>query len=248
MAGVSRWLLRVTRDEVSVPRSVFLRRFVVLVVMVVSINVAWHYFRAWLPLFLQEQHRYPEPATQGFMVAYYVATDLGSLAAGFLTLGLARAGLLSVQRSRLVVFLACAVLTALSVVAAQLPAGPLLLALLLVVGFGALGVFPNYYSFSQDLTVRHQGKLTGSLGCCCWLAMAGWQELIGRVVQGTGSYTVCFVIAGLAPLVGFLALVLLWGPPTSTRAESSRPETKQVLPDRHLRTAAGPAGQHLRPQ
>jgi hypothetical protein len=84
-------------------------------------------------------------------------------------------------------------------------------------------VFPNYYSFSQDLTFRHQGKVTGTLGCFCWLAMAAWHEFIGQCVQGRGliggpifqgrgSYGPCFVIAGVAPLVGFAALLLLWGP------------------------------------
>jgi ACS family hexuronate transporter-like MFS transporter len=110
------------------------------------------------------------------------------------------------------VFLVCALLAGLCLAAPFLPTGPVLVGLLLVTGFGSLGVFPNYYSFSQDLTVRHQGKVTGTLGCCCWMAMAGWQETIGRVVHGTGSYLPCFIVAGLAPLVGFLALLVLWGP------------------------------------
>src|SRR5204862_89549 len=73
-------------------------------------------------------------------------------------------------------------------------------------------VFPNYYSFSQDLTVRHQGKVTGTLGFCCWVAMASWQEAIGQVVQRTGPYVPCFRIAGVAPLIGSAALLLLTRP------------------------------------
>jgi hypothetical protein len=70
---------------------------------------------------------------------------------------------------------------------------------------------PAYYSFSQELTVKHQGMLTGVLSCLCWLGLAGWQEFIGHVVQYTQSYTVCMVLAGAFPLIGFAALMALWG-------------------------------------
>src|SRR5438128_1921243 len=46
------------------------RRFWVLGVVVASINCAWHYFRAWLPMYLQEVHRYSEQDTNLFTVCY----------------------------------------------------------------------------------------------------------------------------------------------------------------------------------
>ena len=128
-----------------------------------------------------------------------------ALSAGFFTLLLARRGL-TVHVSRLVVYLIYALFASLAIGAAFLPAGPLLLAVLLLVGFGALGVMPAYYSFSQDLTVKHQGMLTGVLGCLCWLGMAVWQEMIGHIVEYTKSYTLCMILAGAAPLIGFAAL------------------------------------------
>jgi ACS family hexuronate transporter-like MFS transporter len=238
------WLVSVRSADLALPRSrppqaavppvrpddapalrVFLdRRFGVLVVLVITINIAWHFFRAWLPLFLQKEHHYSETATSWFIFAYYVATDLGSLCAGFGTLALTRRGV-SVHRSRLLVFFACALLTSLSVAAALLPSGPLLLAVLLVIGFGALGLFPNYYTFSQELTVRHQGKVTGVLGCSCWLAMALLHEVVGQSIQRTGSYTMGVALAGLAPLVGFGVLIGFWGsaPRPQPPAEEDRP-------------------------
>jgi ACS family hexuronate transporter-like MFS transporter len=202
-------------------------RFAALIVVVVTINMTWHFLRAWLPLYLRGLG-YDQRSINLFASAYYVCTDAGVLTAGFVTLRLARAGRLSVHASRRLVFLGCALLAALCLAAPFLPPGPLLLGTLLAVGFGALGVFPNYYSWQQDLTVRHQGKVTGTLGCCCWLAMAAWQEVIGRVVEGTGSYVPCFVISGLAPLVGFAAVGFLWGP--TERVEDTRPAHQPEAP------------------
>jgi ACS family hexuronate transporter-like MFS transporter len=215
IAVVYRWLARATRDDTALPRRVFFRRFWVLMTLAVTINLTWHYFRAWMPLFLQNQHGYPERFTFWFILAYYVATDAGSLSAGFVTLGLTHRGL-TVHRSRLLVFATCAVLTTLSVAAAFLPAGPLLLGVLLLIGFAALGLFPNYYSFSQELTLRHQGKVTGALSCICWLAMSLLHELAGDSIKRTGSYSLGVALAGLMPLIGLTVLVLFWGRETRT--------------------------------
>jgi ACS family hexuronate transporter-like MFS transporter len=210
VVGVFTWLARATAEEGALSRRDFFRRFWVLAVVVVAINMTWHFFRAWLPLFLQKQHGYGWEASNGFMTAYYLATDLGSLSAGFATLRLARRGV-AVHRSRVMVFAACAALTTLGLPVALLPAGPLLLGLLLVIGFAALGLFPNYYSFSQELTVRHQGKLTGALGCICWLSMSLLHEVVGKSVEATGSYSLGVACAGFLPLLGLAALVLFWG-------------------------------------
>jgi len=238
---VGAWLLTVRAADLALPprpaseqdsaapsfdRPTFLqvRRFVALAIVVVMINTTWHYFRAWLPLFLQKRHHYTEDQATGFFSAYYAATDAGALCAGFATVWLGRHGW-GVHGSRLLVFLAGAGLTSLSVVAAVQPAGPLLLALLLVIGFGALGVFPCYYSLSQELTTRHQGKLTGALGFTCWMALALLHEVVGKHVKRTGSYEDGIRLAGLAPLVAFAALLLLWG---KTPAPVAQPEPVRV--------------------
>src|SRR5262249_39635253 len=66
------------------------RRFWILAGVVASINCAWHFFRVWLPLFLQEIHHYDEWHANLFMSFYYLSTDAGSLSAGFAALWLAR--------------------------------------------------------------------------------------------------------------------------------------------------------------
>jgi ACS family hexuronate transporter-like MFS transporter len=210
VVGVAVWLGVVTRDDPELVRSVFFRRFAVLAVLVVAINLTWHFFRAWLPLFLQNHHGYSLNEFSQFSIAYYIATDAGCLTAGFVTLRLSRRGL-PIHTSRVLVFTVCALATTLSLAAAVLPRGWLLLAVLLVIGFACLGLLPNYYSFSQELTIRHQGKLTGALSCICWMFMSLLQEVVGDVVQRTGSYTEGVACAGLPPLFAVVVLLLFWG-------------------------------------
>jgi len=185
------------------------RRFLICVLMVVTINCTWHFFRVWLPLFLRETHGYSEKEINWFAAAYYLFADAGTLLAGFLTLWLARRGL-AVHRSRVLVFFGFALLTTVSAVAAFLPTGPVLLALLLLTGFGSLGVFPNYYSFTQEMTVRHQGKVSGSLGFIAWMSMALLQYLSGLSIDATRSYTLGVAMAGFLPLLAWVGLVLFW--------------------------------------
>jgi ACS family hexuronate transporter-like MFS transporter len=210
----------------TISTALYVRRFAALVILVITTNMAWHCLRAWGPLFLQDRHDFSQDAVNKFFMGYYAFSDVGAIAAGALTLWLA-SRYLPVHTSRVLVYLGFALVTAL---AAAVPflSGTALIAVFLLVGFGSLGVFPNYYSFTQDLTQRHQGKLTGTLSCACWVALAGWQQIIGWIVKATDSYTVPFVIAGLAPLVGFLAILVLWGPAGDAKpAVAPQPSTPE---------------------
>ena len=181
-----------------------------MVAVVICINSTWHFFRVWLPLFLKEHHGYSESAVQGFSTAYYVATDAGSLTAGFAALWLARRGW-AVHTSRVSVFAACSLLTLLSLAVAFVQAGPLLFGLLLLLGFGALGLFPVYYSFSQELTVKDQGRLTGTLSFTTWIVTAVMHPVVGNWLDRTKDWPSALALAGLPPLLGLIVLLLLWG-------------------------------------
>jgi MFS transporter, ACS family, hexuronate transporter len=234
IAGVFLWLRNATRADRHLPRQLFFCRFWVLVVLVVAINTTWHYFRVWLPLFLQTPELgYSQSEVQWFSSAYYIATDIGSLTSGFLALMLVRRGM-AVHWSRVTVFAGGAVLTLLSLVVPFLPAGLLLLGVLLVIGFASLALFPLYYSFSQELTVRHQGKVTGALGCINWLAMALLHELAGASIQQTKSYDQGLALAGMAPLIGFVVLMLLWRPAPAAPAQTPPPDEAPSAPEERI--------------
>jgi ACS family hexuronate transporter-like MFS transporter len=209
----------------SASRRVFLRRFLALAIVVVVINLCWQYFRAWMPKMLREEFGYSKGQVQFFSMAYYLVAGIGCLLIGFLAKWLAGRGL-SVHGARMSTFLACSLLTALSVLAAALPASWLLLATLLVIGFGSLGQFPTYYAFTQELSARRMGNVTGILSFLTWMVYAVVSGPIGRWADRTGSYSQVTFLAGLLPMLGLLALLLLWNDPRSTQ-----PAHKPINPD-----------------
>jgi MFS transporter, ACS family, hexuronate transporter len=187
----------------------FWRRFAALLVTVIAINLCFHFFRAWLPKFLREFHGYDRDTVNYFTSAYFIATDVGCLSMGLAVKRLTLRGW-PVHGARMATFALCCVLTGLSTVAAVLPRGPALLAVLLVIGFGALGLFPSYYSLTQELSTRHQGKVTGALGCATWTCTALMQKYVGVTVDETQSYAAGIFLVGLLPLAALVALALLW--------------------------------------
>jgi ACS family hexuronate transporter-like MFS transporter len=192
-------------------------RFAVLLVVVITINMTWQFFRAWLPLFLGEYHKYSFKTVNYFTSAYYVATDAGCIAAGIAASGLARMGW-SVHTARVATFTFCTLLTSLSAAAAFMPKGWPLLGVLLLIGFGALGLFPNYYSFTQDLSKKHQGKVTGILGAATWVVTAFMHKSVGRYVDESGSYKLGILFIGMAPVVACIVLWLFWRPGSREKA------------------------------
>src|SRR6185295_2376150 len=137
---------------------------------------------------------------------------VGCLGAGALTVWLCRRGR-PVHSSRSLVYFCFSLLTLLTSVIAFLPKGWVLLGVLLLVGAGALGVFPAYYSFSQELTVRHQGMVTGITGVSAWLVSGTMQKYFGRLIDRTGSFDLGLAVAGWMPLLAFVFLWLLWNDP-----------------------------------
>jgi len=205
------------------------RRFWIMVAVVVCINSTWHFFRVWMPVILRRLHDFDSSEVQVFSMGYYLSADVGSLATGFGSVWLVSRGF-SVHGSRLSVFGVCAALALLSLVAIFLPGDAAFLWALPIVAFASLGMFPHYYSFTQELTVKNQGKVTGSLGFICWMVMAGMRAIEGRVadaVRAQGGnvseeYTFGIVLAGVMPLAALFTLILFW--PRSRRHKAADAE------------------------
>ncbi len=160
----------------------FSRRFAVGLVLIFCIHTTWQLLRVWLPMFLQKGRGYSENDALFFNSLYFVATDIGCIAAGAVSLWLARRGL-SPHTAKCRVYLFCSLLTSLTVLVAALPKGWPLLTTLLVVGAGALGVYPCYYSFVQEVSSQHIGKITGLLATLVWAISSPVHKYFGRHVD-----------------------------------------------------------------
>lgn len=194
---------------------IFSRRMLVVFVVIACINTTWQILRAWMPKFLQEGRGYSETQALNFNSVWFIATDLGCLAAGALAVWLARRHL-SVHASRVLVFVGCALLCAACVLVPWLGRGWLLLMVLSLAGAGALGVFPLYHAFTQDISPEHQGKITGVAGVAAWLVPAQIQKLFGLLADRTGSFDLGLALAGFLPLIAVIPLWFFWEKPQSS--------------------------------
>ena len=79
-----------------------------------------------------------------------------------------------------------------------------------LMGAGALGVFPLYHAFTQDLPASRQGLVTGLAGLAGWIAPSLAHEALGRLKTATGSYDAGLVVAGLLPCVPLALLAWAW--------------------------------------
>lgn len=202
------------------------RRFYVMMVVIVAVNVPWRSFGEWLAKCLREEKGYSREETQLISSAYFFAADVGSIVAGIVTLWLVRRGK-SLFSARMIAFVTCASLTLLSVAAALLPKGPLLIAVLMLIAFGALGSFSSYFAFSQEVSSKHQGKVTGTLGLINSVAMGLLAQVQGALVDATKTYQIALGITGLFPLLGVAAIWFFWKP---TPAEIKPPDIPKTSP------------------
>jgi ACS family hexuronate transporter-like MFS transporter len=203
--------------EVAFWRLILDRRFWLLVLVVICINTSWHYVRVWMPIVLEEQLGYARGDVQRVFIGYWAATFFGSLAAGGLAAWLGRTR--GVHAARMIVFFSFSVITALMAVAAFLPPSREFIALMWLIGFGALGMFPVFYSLAQEVTAEHQGKMGGLLGFVAWVVLYFAHPAIGRLMDHSpGSRPYVFAGLGLLPLVASVMLIMIW--PASRTSDS----------------------------
>lgn len=195
--------------------------FWALALLVLGIHVPWHIFRVWLQKFLHTGRGYSEAAALDFNSLYFISTDVGCLLAGAMAAWLVSRRAMVAHDARRAVFIGACLLTSLSVFIPSLGQGWLLLSTLLLIGAGALALFPCYYSFTQELSSTHVGRITGLLALWVWSIGSPVHTVFGWMKDHTGSYDFSLAVAGLTPWLGVIAMKLLWRDPAPSRERAA---------------------------
>ena len=211
--GVLQSALPVSTDiqqEPLVPnRGLLVRRLIALGIVVTTLTVSWQFLRAWLPLYLQDHRKFPPRSMQFCVSGYFIAADIGCILAGAFVRALSiRYGL---HGSRMLGYVLFTCLTASAAVVPFVDSDVSSVALLMIAGAGILGLHPFYYSLTQELPARNLGMLMGCLAAVGWVASSYFQIQIGERIRVEQNYKAGLMIAGLAPIIGLVALLLLWG-------------------------------------
>jgi ACS family hexuronate transporter-like MFS transporter len=169
----------------------------------------WWFYLFWVPDYLQREHGLHLMQIGLPILVIYVISDAGSIAGGWLSSRLIRRGL-SVNASRKCAMLVCA-LSVLPIAVVYRISG--LWPATLVIGLAAAGhqgFSANLFTLASDLfpsravaSVVGIGGMAGAIG---GMLIA---EIVGHVLQWTGSYVVPFFMAASAYLVALLFIQLL---------------------------------------
>ncbi|MFO0891839.1 MAG: MFS transporter [Isosphaeraceae bacterium] len=185
------------------------RRFWVAAAVGITINVTWHFLVSWMAIFFQEEQKLGLLLGGTVSALPFLAADLGNLGGGALTRGLSRRGLTTTAARKLVMVL-CLVLVSCAVWVGFVSSQVAVIVLLCLAAMGAAAYMVNYFAFGQDVLPAHTGLVIGYLGGLGNLFAAGFMPVAGWISRQWG-FAPNFIIVGLLPLAGLVALLLFWG-------------------------------------
>ena len=186
-----------------------LRRFWIMVLVSISINVCWHFLVNWVPTFLKEDRKMTYLASGLWTSVPFLAAAAGNIGGGFLARALANRGM-TTSRARMTVMGLCTLLISSGAMMGWIRSDTLVIVLLGVMAMGTAAFMANFFAFAQEVSARNTGLVVGVLGGLGNLYAAGFQPLAGSVKDTTGSFTPIFLLVGLLPFIGLGALILGW--------------------------------------
>jgi MFS transporter, ACS family, hexuronate transporter len=197
------------------------RKFWILVVVSISINICWHFLTNWIPSYLKDERGLNDQTGNYLSAVTFLAADLGNLAGGWLSRRLVTLGL-SVVRARQFVMSLCTVMILVGPGVCFRQSDTSAMVLLSIMAAGTAAFMANYFAFTQDVAARHTGLIVGYLGGLGNLFVARFQPIFGSIKDFTGSFTLNFLIVAVAPVVGLACLLWGWNEGETALTEDDR--------------------------
>lgn len=203
-----------------------LRKFWITCAIGLAANIAWHFYRVWLPLHLDKDLKFEPRTCLYILTAFFAVADLGSIASGFIARRFARSSS-SVERSRKIVLFIAAFACLLATPIAFQPGRWVMVPLYCLVGAGILGVFAMFYAHVQDIAPGHTSKCLGLIGASTWFLNAKLHLQVGDFAKthspAIGKYAPMILVAGILPLVAAI-ITLAWPEPPPAARKPGPPE------------------------
>jgi cyanate permease len=184
------------------------RRFWILVVVSISINICWHFLTNWIPSYLKDERSLNDQTGNYLSAVTFLAADAGNLAGGWLSRRLVALGF-GVVRARQLVMSCCTLMILVGPGVYFRQSDTSAMVLLSIMAAGTAAFMANYFAFTQDVSSRNTGLIVGYLGGLGNLFVARFQPIFGTIKDRTGSFTLNFLIVAFVPVVGLACL--LWG-------------------------------------
>jgi MFS transporter, ACS family, hexuronate transporter len=192
-------------------RAVFaMKTFWITMAMGVAANMAWQFYRVWLPRHLVVDLKFTDHQLQYLLIAFYLTADLGSIVFGLLSRKLVHPGR-SVERARKIVAITSGLICLGAMPLLLQPGRSVMLPLYCLVGAGIMGAFAMFYSFVQDIVPGHTSKCLGLIGATVWFISSRLHPLVGRFADthspAIGKFAPMLLVAAALPLLAaFFAL------------------------------------------
>jgi ACS family hexuronate transporter-like MFS transporter len=185
------------------------RRFWIMILISITINICWHFLVNWVPTYFKDERKLEYAASNFLSARPFLAAALGNVGGGWLV-GRFMAFGLDPARARQAVLVICAVLIQAGIgvgFARDTTTGVVLLSMMAA---GTAAFMANYFAFAQDVAPKHTGLVVGYLGGLGNLFVAGFHPFAGKVKDLTGSFSLIFWLVSLLPLIGLAALFVGW--------------------------------------
>ncbi len=185
------------------------RRFWVMALVSITINICWHFLVNWVPTYFKDERHLDYAASNLLSAIPFLAAAGGNVGGGWLAGRLAALGF-STMRARQAVLVLCLVMIQAGIGVAFARDSATAVVLLSIMAAGTAAFMANYFAFAQEVSPQHTGLIVGYLGGLGNLFVAGFQPFAGKVKDVTGSFSLIFWLVALLPVVGLAALFLGW--------------------------------------